>query len=179
MQETWETWVWSLDREDPLEEEMATNSSILAWRIIWTEDPGGLHFIWLHFSWDQFIHLVVSLQPHRLQHANLSVHGQLLEFTQTHFYWVSNVIQPSHPVPLLLLPPIPPSTRVFSNELTLCMRWPKYWSFSFNISPASEYSGLISLGWTGWISLLSKRLSRVFSNTTVQKQQFFDNQLSL
>ena len=75
--------------------------------------------------------------------------------------------------PLLHLPPIPPSIRVFSNESTLHMRWPKYWSFSFNISPSNEHPGLIPLGWTGWISLQSKGLSRVFSNTTVQKHQFF------
>ena len=67
----------------------------------------------------------------------------------------------------LLLPPIPPNIRVFSNESTLCMRWPKYWSFSFSIIPSKEHPGLISLGWTGWISLQSKGLSRVFSNTTV------------
>ena len=81
--------------------------------------------------------------------------------------------------PLLLLPPIPPSLRVFSNESTLRMRWPKHWSFSFSISPSNEYSGLISLGLTGWISLQSKGLSRVFSNTTVQKHQFFSTQFSL
>ena len=81
--------------------------------------------------------------------------------------------------PLLLLPSIFPSIRVFSNESVLRIRWPKYWSFSFNISPSNEYPGLISLGWTGWISLQSKGLSRVFSNTTVQKHQFFGTQLSL
>ena len=70
--------------------------------------------------------------------------------------------------PLLLLPPIPPSFRVFSNESTLHMRWPKYWSFSFNISPSSEHPGLISfkMDWLD-LSLQSKGLSRVFSNTTV------------
>ena len=67
--------------------------------------------------------------------------------------------------PLLLLPSIFPSIRFFSNESVLCIRWPKYWSFRFSISPSNEYSGLISLGWTGWISLQSKGLSRVFSNT--------------
>ena len=72
--------------------------------------------------------------------------------------------------PLLLLPPIPPSIRVFSNESTLCMRWPKYWSFSFSISLSKETPGLISLQ--------SKGLSRVFSNTTVQKHQFFGAQPS-
>ena len=80
--------------------------------------------------------------------------------------------------PLLLLPPIPPSIRVFSNESTLHIRWPKYWSFSFSISPSNEHPGRIPLGWTGWISLQSKGLSRVFSTTTVQKHQFFGAQLS-
>ena len=79
--------------------------------------------------------------------------------------------------PLLLLTSIFPSIRVFSNESALRMRWPKYWSFSFNISPSNEHPGL-PLGWTGWISLQSKGLSRVFSNTTVQKHQFY-TQLSL
>ena len=80
--------------------------------------------------------------------------------------------------PLLLLPSIPPRIRVFSNESTLRMRWPKYWSFSFSISPSKEHPGLISLEWTGWISLQSMVLSRVFSNTTVQKHQFFGAQPS-
>ena len=73
--------------------------------------------------------------------------------------------------PLLLLPSIFPSIRVISNESVLQIRWPKYWSFSFNISPSNEQPGLISLQ--------SKGLSRVFSNTTVQKHQFFGTQLSL
>ena len=79
---------------------------------------------------------------------------------------------------LLLLPLIPPSIRVFSNESTLRMRWPKNWSFSFSIIPSKEHPGLISLEWIGWIYLQSKGLSRVFSNTTVQKHQFFGAQLS-
>ena len=81
--------------------------------------------------------------------------------------------------PLFLPPSIFPSIRVFSNESVLCIRWPEYWSFSFSISPSNEYSGLTSLGWTGWISLQAKGLSRVFSNTTVQNHQFFGAQLSL
>ena len=81
--------------------------------------------------------------------------------------------------PLLLLPSIFPSIRGFSNGSVLRIRWPKYWSFSFSISPSNEYSELISFGWTGWISLQSKGLLRVFSNTTVQKHQFFGTQLSL
>ena len=74
--------------------------------------------------------------------------------------------------PLLLLPPVPPSIRVFSNESTLHMRWPTYWSFSFSISSTNEHPGLISFRMDWWTSLQSKGLSRVFSNTTVQKHQF-------
>ena len=80
--------------------------------------------------------------------------------------------------PLLLLPPIPPSNRVFSNESTIRMRWPKYWGFSFSIIPSKEIQGWSPSEWTGWISLQSKGLSRVFSNTTVQKHQFFGAQPS-
>ena len=79
---------------------------------------------------------------------------------------------------LFLLPSIFPSIRVFSNESALCMRWPKYWSFSFNISPSSEHPGLISFR-MDWMDVQSKGFSRVFSNTTLQKHQFFGNQLSL
>ena len=74
--------------------------------------------------------------------------------------------------PLLLLPSIFSSSKIFSNELALCIRWPKYWSFSFSISPSNEYSGLISFR-IDLISLQSKGLSRVFSNATVQTHQFF------
>ena len=66
----------------------------------------------------------------------------------------------------LLLPPIPPSIRVFSNESTLRMRWPKYWSFSFSIIPSKKSQGWSPSEWTGWVSLQSKELSRIFSNTT-------------
>ena len=85
---------------------------------------------------------------------------------------IESVMPSSHLIlcwPLLLLTWIFPSIRVFSNQSTLCMRWPKHWSFSFSISPSNEYLGLISLVWTGWISFLSKGLWRVFSNITVQK----------
>ena len=97
------------------------------------------------------------------------------------FTSIKSVIPSSHLIlchPLLLLPAILPSIRVFSSESALRMRWPKYWSFSFSISPSSEFSELISFRWTGWISLLSKGLSRIFSNATVQKHQFFGTQLS-
>ena len=80
--------------------------------------------------------------------------------------------------PLLFLPTIFSSIRVFLNESALLMRWPKYWSFSFNISPSNEHPYWPALRWTGWISLQSKGLSRVFSNTTVQKHHFFGAQPS-
>ena len=81
--------------------------------------------------------------------------------------------------PLLLQPSIFPSIRVFSNESALHIRWPKYWSFSFHISPSMNIQDWFPLGLTGWISLQSKGLSRVFSNPTVQKHRFFSIQPSL
>ena len=84
---------------------------------------------------------------------------------------IESVMPSSHLIlchPLLLLPSIFPSIRVFSNESVLCIRWPKYWSFSFSISPPKNVQVWFPLGWTGWTSLRSKGLSRVFSNTTVQ-----------
>ena len=85
----------------------------------------------------------------------LPVHHQLLEFTQTHVHRVSDAIQPSHPLSsLLLLPPIPPSITVVSNESTLRMRWPKYWSFSFSVIPYNEHPGLISFR-MDWLDLLA------------------------
>ena len=89
---------------------------------------------------------------------------------------IKSVMPSSHLIlcrPLLLLPPIPPSIRVFYNESALCMRWPKYWSFSFSISPSNEHTGLMSFR-MDWMDLLAVQgLSSVFSNTTVQKHQFF------
>ena len=80
------------------------------------------------------------------------VHHQLLKLTQTHVRWVGDAMQPFHP--LLLLPSIFPSVRVFSSESVLCIRWPKYWSFSFSISPSNEYLGLISFR-MGYLNLLA------------------------
>ena len=86
-----------------------------------------------------------SLRPHESQHARPPCPSPTPGVTQTHVHRVGNAIQPSHLCcPLLLLPPIPPSIRVFSNESTLHTRWPKYWSFSFNIIPSNEHPGLIS-----------------------------------
>ena len=85
----------------------------------------------------------------------LPVHHQLPEFTQTPVHRVRDAIQPSHPLSSPSPPaPIPPSIRVFSNESTLCMRWPKYWSFSFRIIPSKEIPGLISFR-MDWLDLLA------------------------
>ena len=78
--------------------------------------------------------------PINCSKAGLPVHHQLPEFMQTHVHQLGDAIQPSHPLsPRLLLPPIPPSIRVFSNQSTLHMRWPKYWSFSLSISLSNEH----------------------------------------
>ena len=85
----------------------------------------------------------------------LPVHHQLLEFTQIHVHRVG--MPSTHLIlchPLLLLPPIPHSIRVFSNESTLCMRWPEYWSFSFSIIPSKKIAGLISFR-MDWLDLLA------------------------
>ena len=104
-------------------------------------------------------------------------HHQLPELTQTHIYWVGDAIQPSCS---LYVPSIFPSIRVFSNELALCITWPKYCGVSASASVLlMNIQDWFPLGWTGWISLQSKGLSSVFSNTTVQKHQFFSTQHSL
>ena len=124
----------------------------------------------------------------------LPVHHQLPEFTQTHVHWVSDAIQSiesvmpsSHLIlchPLLLLPLIPPSIRVFSNESTLRMRWPKYWSFRFTIIPSKEIPGLISFR-MDWLDLfavqgtLKSLLQHHSSKTSIlRRSAFFTVQLS-
>ena len=133
-------------------------------------------FSFLRFSSVQFSHSVLS---HSATPWITALQASLyITNSQSLFKLMSTeLVMPSSHFILcrlfLLLPPIPPSIRVFSNESTLCMRWTKYWSFSFSISPSNEHPG-----WTGWISLQTKGLSRVFSNTTVSKHQFFGAQLS-
>ena len=120
----------------------------------------------LDFSWRQYgkrldhsvqFSSVAQSCPTVCDHMDCSilgfpVHQQLLELTQTHAYWVHDAIQPSHPLSyLLLLPSCFPSSRVFSKESIICIRWPKHWSFSFRISPSNEYSGLIAFRLTGLI----------------------------
>ena len=109
----------------------------------------------VQFSSVQSLSRVRLCDPMNFSTPGLPIHHQLLEFTQTHVHQVSDAIQPSHPLSSpLLLPPIPPSIRVFSNESTLHMRWPKYWSFSFSISPSNEHPGLISFR-MDWLDLLA------------------------
>ena len=103
--------------------------------------------------------------PMNCSTPGLPVHHQLPEVTQTHVHRVSDAIQSSHPLSsLLLLPPIPPSIRVFSNESTLCRRWPKYWSFSFSIIPSKEIPGLISfrMDWLDLLAVITETKSWVF-----------------
>ena len=102
---------------------------------------------------------------------SFTISQSLLKLTSIELVMPSNCLILCRP--LLLPPSIFPSIRVFSNESALCMRWPKYWSFSFSISPSNEHPGLISFRIDGFDLLQSKGISRVFSNTTVQKHQFF------
>ena len=150
-----------------VEKAMAPHSSALAWRVPGTGEPGGLLSMGSHrvrHDWSdlaaaaatatvfmsvQFSSVAQSCltlwDPMNRSTPGLPVHHQLPEFTQTHVDRISDAIQPSHPLSSPSRPaPIPPSIRVFSNESTLRMRWPKYWSFSFSISPSKEHPGLIS-----------------------------------
>ena len=97
----------------------------------------------------------ILYDPMNCSMPGLLVHHQLPEFTQTHVHWVGDAIQPSHLCcPLLLLPSTFPRIRVFSSESVLHIRWPKYWSFSFHISPSNEYLLLISYR-INWLDLLA------------------------
>ena len=137
------------------------------------------------FLFRSFVFVQSKLCPTLFDPTDCSTPGfpvlhYLLEFAQTHVHWVGDAN--NHRIlchPLLLPPSIfSPHQVVISNESALCtMYWPKYWSFS--ISPSSEYSGLTSFRIDCLISLLPKGLSRVFSNTTAQKHQFFSTQTSL
>ena len=182
----------SLGQEDPQENKMATHSSIIAWRIPWTEEPGRLQ----SNSSVQFSCSVMSdsLQPHALGPQNSQHHGpqnsknRIGNSTSRHIskeycnlkrYMhpksmlglavhtnsqslpklmpFEQVMSSNHLIlchPLLLPLSVFPNISVFSNESALCIRWPKYWSFSFNISPSNEYSLLISFR-MDWLDLLA------------------------
>ena len=114
----------------------------------------------------------------------LPVHHQLPEFTQTHVHWTGDAIQPFHPLSSSPPASVFPSVRVFSNESVLRIRWPKYWSFRFSISPSNEYSGLISFR-MDWLDLLAvqgtlKSLLQCHSSkaSVLQCSAFFIVQLS-
>ena len=171
---------------------MTTHSSILAWKIPWIEKPGGLQSM----GFQNVDHVLIQFSsvaqlcptlcnPMNRRMPGLPVHHQLPESTQTHVRWISDAIQPSHP----LLSSSPPalnlsSIRVFSNKLALCIRWPKYRSFSFNISPINEHPGLISFR-MDWLDLLAVQgtLKRLFQHhsskaSILQCSAFFMVQLS-
>jgi len=136
---------------------------------------GGQPYNSVQFSNSVLSHSLGTHEPQNTRPPCASPTQSLLKLMS-----IESVLPSNHLIlcrPLLLLPSIFPSIRVFSNESVLHIRWPKYWSFSFNISPSNEHPRLLSF--TGWISLQSKGLSRVFSNMTVQKQKFFGAQLSL
>ena len=208
--------VWSLGWKDSLEKGMSTYSSVLAWRIPWTEEPGGLYSPWGHKE----PHMTEWLSTHRAatyEGSSCSISSPTLIMMASIFFklkynwfiicvsfryrsvghlfyvfssvqfsrsvmsdsatpWIAacqaslsitnsrsslrlnfieSVMPSSHLIlcrPLLLLPPIPPSIRIFSKESTLRMRWPKYWSFSFSIIPSKEIQGLISFR-MDWLDL--------------------------
>ena len=115
--------------------------------------------LWLHYVSVQFSSVGQSCltlcDPMNHSTPGLPVHHQLWEFTQTHVHGVSDAIQTFHPLSSPSPPvPIPPSIRVFSNESTLHMRWPKYWSFNFSVIPSKEHPGLISFR-MDWLYLLA------------------------
>ena len=193
LQEHQETRVWSLGWEDPLDEEMTAYSSVLAWKIPWTEEPGGLQSKGLHRIRHDWAHIhdwahrhddlearggvwgcycsVTKSGPTLCDHMNCSNPGFpvlhcLLQFAQTHVHWAGDAIQSIHPLSSpLLLPSIFPSIRVFPNELALT-------SHSQSIRTSASVLPLTIQGWfllglTGLISLLSKGLSRVFFSTII------------
>ena len=142
------------------------------WHMIFSHD--------IQFSSVQLLDRVQLFVSDPMNHMpGLPAHYQLLEFTQTHVHWVGDAILCC---PLLLLPSIYPSIRVFSNESALHIKWPKYQLFkwvgsSHQVAEVSASTSVLPMNtqdwsplkWTGWISLQSKGLSRVLSNTTAQK----------
>ena len=120
----------------------------------WNSHPTRtrVYILWI----SSVIQLYLTLcDPMDCSTPDLPVQHQLLEFTQAHVHRVSDAIQPSHPLSSPSPPPsIFPSIRVFSKESVLCIRWPKYWSFSFSISSSNGYSGLISFR-IDWLDLLA------------------------
>ena len=172
----WKTRVWSLGQEDPLEKEMGTHSSTLAWRIPWMEEPGTLQSMGsqrVRYNWVTSFSLshththTVDVVVQSASHVQFFVtpwtaaHQASLSLTISRsllkFMFFTLVMPSSHLIfwcPLLLILSLFPIIRDFSNESSVCIRWPNYWSFSFSSSPSSEYSGLISIK-IGWFDLLA------------------------
>ena len=145
----------------------------------------GRQILYHCVSWEVVV-VVVVVQP--LSHVWLfaipwtAAHQAFLFITNSQsllkLISIESVVPSNHLIlwgPLLLLPSIFPSIRVFSNESALRIRWPRYWSFSCSISPSNEYSGLISFR-IDWLDLLAFQRTSVFSSTTVQRHQFFGAQ---
>ena len=161
--------VQSLGQEDPLEKEMATHSRILAWEIPWTEEPGGLQFAGLQ----RVGHNLATKQQQHTGSCYCSVVKSCLTlcdpmgcstpgFPVLHYLpellkllSIESMMPSNHLILCrpLLLPSVFLSIRIFPNESTLPIRWPKYWRFCFSISPSNEYSGLISFR-IDWFDLL-------------------------
>ena len=175
-----------------LEKAMAPHSSVLAWRIPGTEKPGGLLSLGSHrvrHDWSNLAaaaaaavqllsHVQLFVTPWTAAgQASLSITWSLLKLTSIESAMPSNHLLLCHP--LLLLPSVFPIIRVFSNESVLCIRWPKYWSFSFHISPSNEHPGLISFR-MDWLDLLAVQgtLKGLLQNHN-SKASFFGTQLSL
>ena len=173
IQEIQETRVRSLGGEDPLEKEMATHPSILAWRIPWTEELNGLQSMGLqrighNQSQSNWVHMHVPVVViHSLSRIWLFVtpwtaarQTSLSFIISCNFLKLMSIesVMPSNHLILccpLLLSSLFPSIRVFFSESAVCIRWPKYWSFSFSISPSNEYSWLISFS-INWFELCIK-----------------------
>ena len=135
--------VWSLCQVDALEEEMAPHSSVLAWRIPGTGEPGGLSSMGLQSRTQlKWLSKLPCPSPTPGVHPNSCPSS----------WWCHPTIS-SSVSPLFLLPSVFPSIRFFASEAALCIRWPKYWSFSFSLGPSSEYSVLISFR-IDWFLLL-------------------------
>ena len=160
----------------------------LVWRDFWRqvkEDPSEelLTFLWTVTDW-KYIHQFSSVtqscptlcNPMDCSMPGFPVHHQLPELAQTRVHRVSDTIQPSHPLSTPSAFSLS-SIRVFSNESVFCIKWPKYWSFSFSNRPSGEYSGLISFR-TDWLDLATG-LSRVFSSIILSTQPSLSSQISI
>ena len=184
----WKPWVRSLGHEHPLEKEIATHSSTLACKILWTEEPDRLQSMGLQgvrHDWATSLTYLLKSCPALCDPMNCSTPGfpalhHLPEFTETHVHWVHDAIQHSHPLsPLLLCPQFFPASGSFLMSQLFPSGGQSTGVTASTSVPPKKSQGWSPSEWTGWISLQSKGLSRVFSNTTVQKHQFFGAQLSL